>query len=199
MSGEDELRSLWRAQPTNDAPELSADALRARAAELARKSSRRNWREIIAGVLGIAFVGAGVALFASSIPLAAVGCVMLIVGQTFVLVTLVRRGFARRAPDVTASTADHIAHYRAELVRERDLLGTAWLWYVAPLLPGLVLTPVALILAVGAHAPAAWTWMNLVIFVVVTLAIGAGIASINRRASKKLAREIDALDAGGDR
>jgi hypothetical protein len=197
MSLED-LGSLWRNQPTSALPPLTTDALRERSARMAKGVKRRNLREAIAGSLGIAAVS-WFGVFSSPNVLSRVGCAMLVVGQVFVLAVLWRRGQPRPAPPVTASTAEHLAHCRAELVRERDLLGSVWVWYIAPIVPGLLVWLAGLMIAVSPHAPAAWTWSTTLI----TVACGAGtfalIGRANRRASKRLAREIDALDAGGER
>jgi hypothetical protein len=194
----EDLRALWRDQPTPPVTaEITPEALRERAAKLARQSRRRNVRETVAGGLGAAataWVG-----WVVPIPLAQIGCALLVLGTIWVLVVLWRRGRARPAPAPTAPTAEHLAHLRAELARERDLLGSVVSWYLAPLVPGLVLMPLGMILEVAKRAPAAWAWLTMLIWIACGAIAMVAVAWLNRRKSRQLAREIEALDAGGSR
>jgi hypothetical protein len=193
MAPEDPLSTLWRSAPTDGPPVADLGAIAARSTTLRRGSNRRNVRETFAGVLGVAIVLAFGAVAASSL-LLQVGCVALVLGQIVVLGVLWRRGRPRPAPRLEAPTEDHLAYLRAELVRERNLLGSVWRWYLAPVLPGLLLVWGGILLQLSPYVPALWTWLNLVIMVVATVGIMALIARLHRRASEKLAREIEALD-----
>ena len=197
----EDLRALWRDQATGDrtaaVARVTPEALRERADKLARQSWRRNVRETVAGVLGAILVAA--LGWYMPIPLTQIGCVLLILGDVWVLVVLWRRGRARPSPPPTAPTAEHLAHLRAELARERDLLASVLGWYLAPLIPGQVLIPLGMILEVGKHAPPLWTWLTMFAWLACGAAAFTGIAWANRRKSRRLARELEALDAGEPR
>jgi len=190
----DDLGALWRGQPTEGlAVDATPEALRARAEKLARQSLRRNVRETVAGVIGAAATGwIG---WAMPIPLSRAGAALIVLATIWILAVLWRRGRARPAPAPAAPTAEHLAHLRAELVRERDLLGSVWLWYLAPLVPGLVLMPLGMILEVAKRAPAAWTWLTMLTWIACGAAAMVAVAWMNRRKSRQLARQIEALDA----
>src|SRR5579884_2997391 len=108
MSGDD-LFDLWRKQPTGEVPAMTTEALREGSARMARVSTRRNWRETLAGAIGAALV-TWFGLTASPNVLARVGCALLLAGQVFVLAVLWRRGRPDPAPPPTASTLEHLAH-----------------------------------------------------------------------------------------
>jgi len=194
----DDLGALWRAQPTDaSAAQLTPEALRQRADKLARQTLRRNVRETVGGVIGgaaTAWIG-----WVTPIPLAQIGAALIVLGTVWILVVLWRRGRARPAPPATAPTAEHLAHLRAELARERDLLRSVWSWYLAPLVPGLILMPLGLILEVAKRAPAAWAWLTMITWIACGAAVMVLVWWLNRRKSRQLGREIDALDAGGSR
>jgi hypothetical protein len=196
MTESEDLRDLWRAAPVGAPPSL--DALLARTLRLTSGSSRRRWSETLAGGVGMVFMaalGLGQLGFAPT-PLLQAGCAALVLGEAIVIATLWRRRTPRPMPVLTAPTEQHLAYLRNELIRERDLLSDTWRWYVAPLLPGLTMVPVALILAIGRYTPPAWTWMNLGIFVAATVGILAFIAARQRRTARRLGQEIQALDVG---
>jgi hypothetical protein len=194
----EDLRALWRDQPTGPAPaQVTPEALSARSDKLARQSRRRNVRETVAGVVGgAATLAVG---WSMPIPLTQIGCVLLVLGEVWVLAVLWRRGRARPAPPPTAPTAEHLGHLRAELVRERDLLASVLGWYLAPLIPGFVLIPLGMILEVAKRAHAAWAWLTMLTTLACTVLVFVFIVWLNRRKAASLAREIEALDAGGSR
>lgn len=189
MTSDDPLRALWRDQPTKEVAEMSIEVLRERSDRLARKVSQRKWSETVAGGVSIALLAAlGVRLTIA--PLVQLACALLVVGEAAVLASLWRRSSPRPEP-LSGATASYLASYRDALAKERDLLGSIWRWYLAPVVPGLVLFPIAVCVEIG----------------VSPVIVGAGtVASVGlvcaiivfaqRRTSRKLAREIDALDAG---
>jgi hypothetical protein len=87
-------------------------------------------------------------------------------------------------PALDAPTFEHIAHHRAEMLRQHKLLANAWLWYVAPFVPGM-----AVMLAAMGRVDPTQTMMASIVCVLVFLAI----ALLNRRAARNLGRAATSL------
>jgi hypothetical protein len=189
MNGDEDLRALWRQQPVKEVREMTIEDLREHRVRLAKKESRRLWSETIAGAISMALLTA-LGVRAAGAPLVQVACAMLVIGEGVVIANLWRRGRPGLVP-LDASTASHLAHYRTELAKERNLLATVAAWYLAPTLPGLMLFPIAVALEIG---------VSPVIVGAVTIAslalVEAIIVAVNRRQARRLAQEIEALGAG---
>jgi hypothetical protein len=82
---------------------------------------------------------------------------------------------------VTASLQFH----RRELVRQRDLLRSVWLWYIGPFVPGIVVFG----MGVGSRHGTG-TWWNALPF----LCVFGGVMWANYRAARGLDRQIAELD-----
>ena len=183
MNGDDPLRAMWREQPTKEIPEMSLDTLRARSGELARKVSRRKWGESIHGGVAIALAVLGVR--AIHWPMIQLACLLLAVGEAVVIVGMWRRSAPVPAP-IDATGADFLAYYRGELARERDRLWTIASWYLAPVVPGL------LVLFVG--VPIALGLVTVAVISVASIALTyAVIIALYRRSARRIGREIAAL------
>jgi hypothetical protein len=185
----DDLRALWREQKTDDVDVEKLAALRKRGDKLTRKLALRKWSETIAGVLVGAFFATSALHTTARLQQLAIA--MILVGEAIVLRNLWRRGTPRPAPPPGVSTVEYLAYYRAELVRERDLLGSVIRWYLAPMAPGLVFLPIAVCIDLGRIA--LWTGSVTIASVALVFIV---VAAVNHRQSRKLAREIDALDGG---
>ena len=79
----------------------------------------------------------------------------------------------------------------AELVRQRDALHDAWLWYVAPFVPGLRVFMRGM--ETEPAGPGAGRRGPLIHLAMVAAALGVAVW-LNRRTARTLQREIDALD-----
>ena len=180
----DHLQSLWQDQPA-EGRAMSLDELRYRSRRLTRIVSRRNLREYVAGAM-VAVACAYLALTAP-LPLVRAGAVLSEVGVIFIVYYLHRHGAARAMPADMALTSC-LQFHRGELERQRDLLRGVWKWYLAPLLPGLILFYLASILAHPEHASRGWWFLagSLVVFVL--------IGEANRYAANRLQARIDALE-----
>ena len=181
----DPLQSLWAAQDA-DAQPPSADALRRRA----RRLHRRVWLRDSLEYAAAAVVVAVFAWYAQRSPngVYTAGCVAIIAGALTVAAGLWRRR-ARRTPGAEA-TADHL---RSELVRQRDLLASVPRWYLAPMVPGLLLFNAGVWLARVSQSPAR---ANLGAAVALALLAGAtaGIWWLNKAAARRLDADIISLD-----
>ena len=178
---QDDAGRLWRAQALTPLQPLPPQELAEKAAKLQGIVSRRNRREVIA-----AAVAAPVFLFyAGFFPhwLTKLGALLCVAGLGVVVWQLLQRASARPLPQALA--ANLLAFHREELVRQRDALRSVWLWYVAPLVPGLALFLCGRQVENGRWDP--WP------FVAVAL-LTVAVVLLNRYAARRLQRDIDALD-----
>jgi hypothetical protein len=124
------------------------------------------------------------------------GCAMIIAGVIFVTYRIVRYGAASAPPPDDAPAAKLIAHYRASLEKQRDLLESAWRWYLGPLVPGILV----LVAGIAFDAPfprPAPILMRLAVFgagIAWVLAVFVVIGWVNRRGARKLGEQMKALD-----
>lgn len=185
----DDLQDLWKAG--GERPEVSLADLKKKSDRFARTIRWRNRRELFAGVLGAAFF-LFFGLRHDGLVYRA-GCVALVLGIAYVLVRLYKDGPAPKpiAPDATA--AEHLAHLRAELVRQRDLLRNVAHWYILPLVPGMALLLAGSTLESMPHRFADHRGIALAVSVAFITAIFVGVILGNRWGARKLDREIDAL------
>jgi hypothetical protein len=177
---DDHVRRLWHAQHLQGGP-MSMLEINARSAALRRKLRVRNIVEYLAGLYVIAF-SLRLALQAED-PMVATGMALLAAGALFVIGHMHVNGWVQ-----AGSGGDNAAHskdfYRAELVRQRDLLDRMWLWYLLPLAPGLALLHVA---------RAAANPLATAVSAAGAVAVAVVLTWLNRRAARKLQRDIDGL------
>ena len=156
-----------------------------------RRVRRRNVIEYIAGSLVIAVFAWTAWLTAQAGEIViTLGWLCGIVGIAVVMTNLYHRaGNLPHRPE-----ADCRSHLRAQFEHQRQALASVPRWYLAPLLPGVVLIIAGSVLPVAREAG----WLA-------ALAAGAGptaivvglfgaVAWLNRRAARMLEREIEALD-----
>lgn len=185
-------KTLWKEQAMTPQT-FSAQTLAEKARAHEKLIGRRNLREYIAGGLAGAFflvivaimLANGIDSLADGVRVTGFGLAALASG--FVVFQL-RRRTALPAPDASPTARA----LRGDLVRQRDALDTAWLWYFAPFLPGFFLIYGADLFIPGADliVPAA--------LLAATLALFAGLIWLNRVAARQFDAEIAALDAAGD-
>jgi hypothetical protein len=135
--------------------------------------SGRAWRAFAAGVLGLC----GWAL------------VLVIAGGVVVLWQLHRRAGLRRLPPPALGGAT-LPFHRAELLRQRDAMRSVGRWYLAPLVPGFIVSAWGM----ARHVPASQPGL----FLLVAAALFVAVIVLNRRGAAQLQRQIDALDAMAD-
>lgn len=137
--GWSELGASYRAAPAGPSSFESVDggAVRERADAFARTIRYRNAREVAAA--GIVIVaGAFIAARATTV-LSLLGGVAMVGGAIFVAVFMLARAGNLRAPEPAVPTSEVLAYERAQLERQAHLLERVWIWYLAPLLPSIVL------------------------------------------------------------
>jgi hypothetical protein len=166
------LVTAWRAQTAALAARPLAE-LRAAARAVEHRIVWRNRLETAAGVLGLC----GWAL------------VLVIAGGVVVLWQLHRRAGLRRLPPPALGGAT-LPFHRAELLRQRDAMRSVGRWYLAPLVPGFIVSAWGM----ARHVPASQPGL----FLLVAAALFVAVIVLNRRGAAQLQRQIDALDAMAD-
>ncbi len=181
MSMDDDARLLWREQAVPALQALPTDELAAQSRRLQRTVGRRNRRETIAAALVVVVFLAYAWIFPHW--LTKLGALLTVAGTGVLLWQLRRRASAREQPEALA--AKLLQFHRGELARQRDALRSVWRWYVAPLMPGLLLFLCGRQIENGHWQASPF---------VIVAAVMAGVVWINRRAAHRLQREIDTLD-----
>jgi hypothetical protein len=174
---------IWQNQPLEKIP-MPIEEIRKKAQQFEKRVGRRNLREYAGGALAIAIFTFD--LFKFPNPVARAGSALIIAGTLFVLFQIYRRGTPRKAPLDLAPVAS-VEYYRRELVRQRDLLRSVWLWYVGPFVPGLI------VFAIGV-TPRQAAVAGALINAVPLAALLGSIIWLNHRAANRLDRQIAELE-----
>lgn len=175
-------QSHWQSQEV-DMSLLSIEDIKARSARFANQIKWRNRREYAAG----AFVLLGFSWYVWSLvePLMKLGSALMIAGVVFVLCHLYARS-SYQDPD--AEARDIVSSYRSRLERERKLLRSVPLWYLAPMVPGFA---VFMFGKARVMAPINELW--LLLNVGVPVLVLAGVVWLNFWGARKLAAQLNAL------
>lgn len=176
----DDLKNLWQGQRPEPAA-ISLEEIRAKAGKFQRTIHWRNLREYAACVV----VVVGYAFFFewSRNTAMRVGSAMVIAAALYIVYHIFRHGSSKKAP-ADCAFESCVAFHRRELERQRDLLGGIWKWYLGPLIPGLVVF----------QAGVARNWTSFWI-VMVSYALAAWvIGKVNRKAARKLDRQVAELN-----
>ncbi len=147
--------------------------------------AHRNLREYVAAVVVVAGFGWIMWLGPSSTIRAGAG--MVIVGTIFIVCHLHMRGAASSLP-VDLGLKSALEFHCVELLRQRDLLRSVWLWYLLPIVPGM------LVMQIGQALTHPERLTGIVIYCVVVVAGAAGIHELNRRAAARIQERIDRLN-----
>ncbi|TIR28361.1 MAG: hypothetical protein E5X35_31045 [Mesorhizobium sp.] len=186
----DRSQHSWKEQLVTTAA-ISLDEIKKRHAALSRTIKRRNTLEYVVGGIAAAFllvmsVIAFLATHAVVDWLMAAGFATLALGMVIVGLHIFRKS-TRVGADMEASGMEHL---KRRLEHERDLLRSAWLWYVGPIVPGFVLSYLGYWMA-NPERP---------IFVLVpgglTFAFLVFVVILNRRAARQIETEIRSLRNG---
>lgn len=197
MTPEEFARDSWQSGGSA-APLPPLEELRARADKFHRTIARRNWLEYAVGIVLIATFGS-VLLFGPlpwhDGPTAVVklASALALVGVAVVMWQLHHRA-APLSPPEHGGQLSVLEFQRRELVRQRDALKSVLLWYLAPLVPGLLVFMAGPLLAGPLDQ---WEWPSLgsALRLLVAPAIFVGVWWINQLAAGMLQREIDEIDA----
>ena len=183
----DSVQKIWQDQPV-EGIKMPAEVIRKRASRFERKVKWRNIREYAASLVTVVLLG----YFAATTHdlLSRVSFGLFIAALAWIVVQLHRKGAPKRMPS-GVDTLTALRLYRSELERQRALVKSVRSWYLAPLVPGLV------VYAVGqaSHASTPATWIRLVFLVGFVAAAFRFVWKLNLRAAECLERMIDELNA----
>jgi Flp pilus assembly protein TadB len=180
-----QAQQLWQSQPV-EGIHMSVEFLRKRSAKFERKIMWRNVREYVASLIATALLG----YFFVSAPdaLARITFGLFIAALLWISVQLHRKGSAKKMP-ADLDTLTSLRFYRTELERHREALASVWWWYLAPLVPGLLVYTVGH--AIRSPRPSVWAGLALMDAIVAGLFYA--IWWMNTRAARCLQRMIDEL------
>lgn len=178
---------LWQDQPVEGIT-MSVETIRKRAGKFERKILWRNVREYVAALIATALLG--YFLVTAKDVFARVTFGLFIAGLLWMVVQLHRKGSVMTMP-AGLGTLTSLQFYRTQLERQREAVDTVWSWYLAPLIPGLLVYTVWS--AIRSPHPA--TWVGLAVMDVVIAGVFYVIWKMNARAARCLQRMIDELKA----
>lgn len=190
-----DLRSLWQAMPATPVT-LTAEEMRLRATAFQRKVRRRNVIEYAAAAFVVVIFGWYATLPVVPTPLWPIANIMIIAGILVVVWNLHRIARAN-TPPAGADAASLIDFQRAELTRQRDALKSVWLWYIGPVMPGLIVWFIAIGITRTSADPMR-TLMALGGAALVAMLIFGVIILLNLLGAARLQRMIDDLDRHGE-
>lgn len=184
---EQDIKNMWRAAPAAAPAPLQEAELAKRARSFQRRIARRNFLEYAAALLVCA--GFIFYLWEFPDPLMRAGSLLSILGTLVVVWQLRKRASSRPLPGAGSALPSRDFH-RAELVRQRDALRSVWLWYVAPLVPGMLVFRWGVNANPDPSLPFARGWAADASIAGVVLVV----ILINLYGARKLQRQIDLLD-----
>jgi len=185
----DVLKSVWQNQKT-EGIRMSADDLRRKAKQFHGKILWRNLREYLA-VLAVAALF-GFEFWRTTDVLARAGFALTIAGMLYLVWQLYRKGSSRALP-AEMGLASGLEFFKRELERQRDLLQNVGKWYLGPLVPGLAIITIASARSNPGHLR--HFALFLALYSLIVAFIFVSIWKFNRRAARKLQRQIEELDA----
>lgn len=180
----------WAAQAA-DAKFAEPDTCSQRATRFERTIRRRNGMEYAAGLLVIALFGAGtIASLARGEWLLALGPLLVAMGALAMMANLARRGsnLERRPEDSCA------AHLRRQLAHQSAALRSVPIWYIGPLVPGVLVLFGVVTFKVAQRAGWPIALSGIAGPAAVVLGIFAAVIALNLWAARSLDCEIADLD-----
>lgn len=182
---EQNLQSVWQSQPP-EGIHMSLDEIRRRAGKLERRIYWRNGREYIAALAVVVFFG--YQLLGTRDVVMGVGFGLVIAGMLYLMAHLHRQGSWRGMP-AEMGLASGVEFLRRELERQRNLLERTGRWYLAPLVPGLVVITAGAALRNPQHG------LILAAYAAPVALVFIFVWRLNQRAAQRLQRSIEELDA----
>jgi drug/metabolite transporter (DMT)-like permease len=175
-------QALWQGQPQEHEPMSLARTFEANV-------RWRNAREYIASVLVI--LGFSPVLLHRDSWMMQAGAALVMAATIFVAWRIHRRAGAKRVPEASETLRDF---HRQELIRQRDLLRSVGLWYMAPFAPGMVLVMLGRwFQSHAAHRPIAQDHLGILLASAFAILVFAAVWWLNQRGADRLQRQIDAL------
>ena len=193
-----EFEGLWKSQPP-EPRKIDPEDIRRGMRRFERRITRRNLREYLAGVLVVCIFAYYTYLF--PVPLARIGCALMIAGTLYVLFELHRRASAELVPAGLAQNS-LVEFQKRQLERQRDALRSVWIWYLLPFVPGMCVFLIGLFdfalrtaSEAGRPVEAGRLALSFGLVVAVVAAVFFAVWKLNQHATRKLESEIEELDA----
>ncbi len=185
----DDPIEVWQSQPVEPLY-MSIEEIRNKARKFEGKIRTRNLRETIVAVALIPVFGLFLRWFPT--PPERVGSCLTIAGLLYLIYRMNGSAAAKRVPS-GGGFDTCVAFHRRELERQRDLLRSVWLWYLGPLVPGILVFNLGVIgQKISRGHP--MQWWRAAPFVVLLVAWFWVVIWLNRRAADRLQRTIEELD-----
>lgn len=178
---EPDITQVWRQQP-QEKPAMSIEEIRAKATAFNRRATR--WRLVGALTMGLLLVKNVWEAWVDTDVVERAGDLLFLAGLLWVVYRFAR--YARAKSPAALGQTSCLEHYRARLVREHELSRDGWT-FILPFAPGLGLIIVARAIE---GRPAS----QVAALIVLAVAMLAGVLWVIARSSRRLAREIAALD-----
>ncbi len=187
---EPDLKDLWQSQPQEYDP-VTLEHVRAQATAFQKKIRRRNLIEYLA--MPVVVLGFAPLLFATHSWMLQTGGALIIAATAFIAWQLHRRGSARAGPESGAALADF---HRSELVRQQTAVRSVAVWYLGPMIPGIVMITLGRWFQSHATGRTIEEDRTIIALCTVIVALGFLVAwLVNRLAAHRLQKEIDEFDA----
>ena len=176
-----DMEKVWQEQPL-ETPRLSVEDIRTRAQRFDTKV--RWWRNVGTAVVIVAVIAEVAQVWFGRDVVERAGDLLTI--AAFFYIAYQYRTYSRSQPERLGLSC--VDFYRAQLFYERNLAGQSSR-YLLPFVPGVTLSLLHGIVGEGL------TTVHRTGVVVVGIALFLGVAWANARTTRKLQREIDAIDA----
>lgn len=185
-----DLKSLWRDQLIEDRP-VTLDNIRKNADVFQSQIRRRNRREMIAAGLVLLIFGFYTWVFPGW--MIKTGSALVMVGTLWIVWQLRRRASAGSLPESSGMAL--LEFHRQQLLRQRDAAKSVAWWYIAPMIPGVVMMTLGRYFQF--HAPGrtlAWDHQIVILCSAIAALTFAIVWLLNAWAAERLQRRIDELD-----
>lgn len=180
-----DIRLAWQAQCQEESM-IALEGIVKKADQFRTKIMWRNWIEYIAAAVVLVVFGSYAYRFDGL--MFRIGCGLIIAATLFIIYHLRKHG-SPGTPQHHATLSEHVAFYKKELTRQRDLIRRVVWWYLAPFVPGL-----AFFLAGIAETDLIEKGPPIPVRIAVITVVFIGIWFLNQWGARRLQRQIDALD-----
>ena len=178
---EEDLLKAWQNQPVESSP-MSVEQVRAKISAFQRRTRLGCFLELAATI--VVLLGFGMVVWAAPNLWVKLGSALIIVGGAFVFFQVHRRLKVGESPEDIGTQV--LQFYKRELARRRDMLRSSWIWYISPLVPGM------LIYWIGMAQAKPENPFNM-IGIVICFGTFFGVGLFNEWRARRVQRQIDAL------
>jgi len=180
---EADLLKTWQSQPMKATP-MSIEQMQAKVLAFRRRTRIGYVLELIAAIIGI--LGFGAVVWGFPNLWVKVGSALIILAVLFIFYQVHRRWNARVPPENLGTQI--LQFHKQELIRRRDAMRSSWVWYISPLVPGMLIYWLGMLQA-NPRNP-----FNM-IGIVICFATFFGVGLFNEWRARRVQREIDILDS----